>query len=126
MLRKERAGRAWIGADRLVNGRAGARLDASPAPGTPAYAAGLDRDDEITELAGQRIGTPERVADILRAHKPGDTIPVSIVDRTGEARRVTITTSEDPAIGLVPVEAMGGAPSSAQRAFRQHWLGSRK
>jgi predicted metalloprotease with PDZ domain len=126
VLRKERAGRAWIGTDRLVDGRVGARLDASPAPGTPAYAAGLDRDDVITELAGQRIGSAERVADILRAHKPGDNIPASITDRTGETRRLTITTSEDPAIGLVPVEATGGAPSSAQRAFRQHWLGSRK
>jgi predicted metalloprotease with PDZ domain len=126
VLRKERAGRAWIGAERLATGRLGARLDAAPAPGTPAYAAGLDRDDEITELAGQRIASPERVADILRSHKPGDTLPISITDRTGESRRVTITTSEDPAIGLLPIEATGSAPSSAQRAFRQHWLGSRK
>jgi predicted metalloprotease with PDZ domain len=126
VLRHDRAGRAWLGTDRLVNGRSGARLDAAPAPGTPAYAAGLDRDDEITELAGQKIGSAERVTDILRAHRPGDTLAISITDRTGEARRVSITTSEDPAIGVVPIEATGAAPSSAQRAFRQHWLGSRK
>jgi predicted metalloprotease with PDZ domain len=124
VVRKERAGRAWIGTERLVNGHSGARLEASPAPGTPAYAAGLDRDDEITELAGQKIGSAERVADILRARKPGETIAMSITDRTGEARRASITTSEDPTIGVVPIESVGGVLNSAQRAFRQHWLGS--
>ena len=102
------------------------RIGADPARAILEVVGGQGPQHLITELAGQNIGSAERVADILRTHRPGETLPVSITDRTGETRRGTIITSEDPAIGVVPVEAAGGAPSAAQRAFRQHWLGSRK
>ena len=53
------------------------RLRASPAlvpPTWPIYAAGLDQDDELQQVDGQRIDGDGDVAAALQRHKPGDTI----------------------------------------------------
>ncbi len=124
LLRRQRPGQAWIGALTFERGNRGARLDGPSVPGTPAYAAGLDRDDEILELAGHRTESEQRLADVLRRHKPGDTLALVLADRSGASRTTTITLAEDPAFGVVPAEAAGEALSAAQRTFRRQWLES--
>jgi len=45
------------------------------------------------------------------------------VDRTGAAKKASVTLAEDPYTEVVPVEA--GALTAAQKAFRDRWLGAK-
>jgi hypothetical protein len=73
-------------------------------------------------MDGARLTTTEEVGAILRRHRPGDTIPIVFVDRTGLTKSTTLTLKEDPRIELVPVESSGGTLTPAQKAFRERWL----
>jgi predicted metalloprotease with PDZ domain len=122
-MRKRHPGRAWLG-DLRLQSRGGARVAALVAPTWPIYAAGLDQDDEVQQMDGQRINGEADVATVLQRHKPGDMVPVVFVDRTGVAKTASIALAEDPHTEVVPVEA-GGTLTAAQNAFRDRWLGAR-
>jgi predicted metalloprotease with PDZ domain len=119
VVRKKNAGRAWLGDVRLES-RGGVRVASLVAPTWPLYAAGVDQDDQLEQVDGQRIGADGDIASVLLRHKPGDKVPVVFVDRTGVAKTATITLAEDPHVDVVPV----GAPTAAQQAFRGRWLGA--
>jgi predicted metalloprotease with PDZ domain len=121
-LRKSNAGRAWWGDVRLEARNGTIRVAAPPAIDTPAYAAGLDVDDEVRQMDRTRLTSSEDVNAVLRRHRPGDAIPVVFVDRTGTEKQTTVTLREDPGIDLLPVETLGGALTPAQKTFRQRWL----
>jgi len=123
MVRKRYPGRAWLG-DLRLDSRAGARVAALVAPTWPIYASGLDQDDELQQVDGQRINGEADITATLQRHTPGDTVPVVFVDRTGVATTANITLAEDPHIEVVPVEA-GGTLTPAQKAFRDRWLGAK-
>ena len=125
VLRKSNAGRAWLGQVRLED-RGGAAHVASPPPiDSPAYAAGLDLGDEIRQLDGDRIRSSRDVADVVRRRKPGDTIALVFVDRTGVAKTTKLTLGENQSLEVVPIESAGGSLTPAQRTFRERWLNSR-
>src|SRR5262245_9262376 len=118
-LRKRDAGRAWLGNPHLQS-REGTRVMGLVAPNWPLYAAGVEQDDEVRELDGQRIFTDSDITGVLGRHKPGDRISITFVDRTRRAKTATITLAENPALEVVPAES----PTAAQKAFRDAWLGS--
>jgi predicted metalloprotease with PDZ domain len=120
VLRRQNPGLAWWGDLEL---QAGPRIARTPLSTTPAYKAGLDVGDEIRQIDGARIPSPDDVFSVLRKHRPGDRMTVDFMDRTGAQRSTTVTLEEDPRLELVPVEAAGRIPSPAQRAFRDRWLG---
>jgi len=117
-VRRMRPGAAWMGDLRFESGT---KVSELVAPGTPAYAAGLEQDDEITAIDGTPVSTPQQIQDILKAHKPGDQIVLSFKRRSGPAQS-TLTLAEDPAFDFVPM----ASPTPEQLAFRQAWLGSRQ
>jgi predicted metalloprotease with PDZ domain len=117
-LRKRQPGRAWLGELR-VQPRDGARVSTLVAPTWPVYAAGLDQDDELRELDGQRIGNDNDIAALVSRHKPGDRIAIAFTDRTGRTKTATVTLGENPGLEVVPVDS----PSDAQKKFRDAWLG---
>jgi len=121
-LQKLHPGQAWWG-DLRLDARAGLTLAEAPLSNTPAYRAGLDRDDQLRTLDGLKLSFPDDVASVLRKRKPGDTIEVEYVDRTGVQKTSKVVLTEDPAFALVTVESTGRAPSAAQVAFRAAWLG---
>ena len=121
-LQKANPGRAWWG-DAAVEPRAGLRVSASPLSNTPLYRAGLDVDDEIRQLDGAPVSSPDAALAILRRHRPGDVLSVEFVDRSGRSRTSTIVLQEDPRVHIVPVEAAGGRLTAEQRTFRRAWLG---
>jgi len=121
-LQKLHPGQAWWG-DLRLDARAGLTLAEAPLSNTPAYRAGLDRDDQLRTLDGLKLSFPDDVASVLRKRKPGDTIDVEYVDRTGVQKTSKVVLTEDPAFALVTVESTGRAPSAAQVAFRAAWLG---
>jgi predicted metalloprotease with PDZ domain len=120
-VRKRNAGRAWLG-DMRLELRNGARVSTLVAPTWPVYAAGLDQDDELQQVDGQKISGDADIATVMQRHKPGDTIPIVFVDRTGVATTSDVKLGEDPHIEVVDA----GALSPAQRAFRDRWLKSRQ
>jgi predicted metalloprotease with PDZ domain len=120
LVRKRSAGRAWLGDLRLPS-RGSARLAALVEPTWPIYAAGIDQDDELLQLDGQRITTEADVATALQRRKPGDRIAVVFVDRTGSPKTATITLVENPHVDVVPAETLH-ALTPAQQSFRERWL----
>jgi predicted metalloprotease with PDZ domain len=120
LVRKRSAGRAWLG-DLRLQSRGTARVAALVAPTWPIYAAGIDQDDELLQLDGQRIATEADIASALQRHRPGDRIAVVFVDRTGSPKTATITLVEDPHVDVVPAES-SRALTPAQQSFRERWL----
>lgn len=122
-LRKRNAGQAWLG-DLRLESRDGTRVSTLVAPTWPIYVAGIDQDDELQQVDGQKIAAAGDIATVMQRHKPGDTVPVVFVDRTGVAKTATITLIEDPHTDVVPVE-VSGTLSAGQKAFRERWLGAK-
>jgi predicted metalloprotease with PDZ domain len=98
----------------------GVRLAAPPQSSSPAYRAGLDRGDEIKDLDGHRVSSAEEVQAVLARRRPGDSVTITFVNRTGLPQTRTVTLANDPALDIVPAES----PTAAQKQFRQRWLGS--
>ena len=121
-VRKRAAGRAWLG-DLRLDSRSGAHLAHLVAPGWPIYASGIDQDDELQQVDGQRIASDADVNAVLQRHKPGDNVSIAFVDRGGAAKTATITLAEEPHVDVVLSESAGSSLSAAQRAFRLRWLG---
>jgi predicted metalloprotease with PDZ domain len=125
VLRKENPGQAWWG-DLRVEYRSGAvRVGVRPLSNTPAYAAGLDLDDELRQVDGTRVGSADDLAAVMKRHKPGDRISVVYADRSGIPKSTEVTLAEDPRLEIVPGEAAGARPTAEQRAFRASWLGAK-
>jgi len=140
VLRKRNAGTAWAGIfDSPFGGGRGRRGGGPPTTsgpggltipglvnwGTPAYRAGLEEADTITSMDGKGIGSLDDVQSVLRAHKPGDQIPVEFT-RHGAAHRTTMTLAEDPSVEVVTVESTGGTLSADQKTLRDAWLASKQ
>ena len=122
-VRKRNAGRAWLG-DLHLDTRGAARVAELVSPTWPIYASGLDQDDELQQVDGRRINNDGDVASALARRQPGDTIHIAFVDRTGSARTARVTLAEDPHMEVVPAEH-GGTLTTAQKTFRDHWLGAK-
>jgi S1-C subfamily serine protease len=91
--------------------------------GSPAYLAGLDRDDIIVSVAGSRTATSADVEKAITMRKPGDSMQV-VYDRRGERITTVIKLGDDPSLELVPAEEAGQTLTDAQRKFRDSWLAS--
>ena len=119
-MRKRNPGRAWLG-DLRLESHDGWRVSGLIPPTWPIYAAGIDQDDELQRVDGQRIGDAGDVPAVLQRHRPGETVPVVFVDRTGAAKTASVRLVEDPRTEVVPQVA----PTAAQKAFRDGWLGAK-
>jgi predicted metalloprotease with PDZ domain len=93
--------------------------------GTPAYRGGLEEGDLITAADGKAIATLDDWQAAVRAHKPGDTMPVEF-SRHGSVVKAAITVEEDPTVEVVTLESTGGTLSAEQKAMRDGWLGSKR
>jgi predicted metalloprotease with PDZ domain len=123
-LRKRDAGHAWMG-DLRFEGDGGLRVSTLVAPNWPVYSTGLEQDDDVQRLDGQKTASAGDVDAVLRRHKPGDRIELVFADRTGAVRTASITLAEDPRLDVVAAESLGATLTSAQKTFRDHWLGSK-
>jgi len=122
VLRRTNPGRAWWGDIRLELRSGAVRLAEAPGIDTPIYKAGLDAGDELKTIDGTRIGSAEDAFGVLKRHRPGDTVNVVYVDRSGVERRSEIVFRENPQLELVTAESTGATLTPGQRAFREGWL----
>ena len=122
VLQPRAPGLASLGRIRLGSGMTVMAL----APyGSPLYEAGVDRDDVLTTLDGERVSSAGDVARILRNRRPGDVVEVGFLRRGAPVEAVT-TLVEDPGVGIVTIESTGGRLSAEQETFRNAWLGSQR
>jgi predicted metalloprotease with PDZ domain len=113
-VRKRQPGAAWSGAQIDAGGRVTALVDW----GTPAFDAGLEQGDVITSVDSQPFSS-------FKVRKPGDTVALQVKRPTGRTVTLKMTLREDPGLEAVLNETLGAAPTAAQRAFRERWLGSK-
>jgi predicted metalloprotease with PDZ domain len=125
LLEKSAPGRAWIGPVTLDFNEGVTRISSPTIEDTPAYAAGLDRGDELLSFAGVALSSPGKLEEAVQHRKPGDKARLSI-RRRGVVQDLTITIEEDPRLRVVAVEQTGRQITAAQRAFREAWLGSKQ
>ena len=125
MLRKQNPGRAWIGPIAVEAGRGATTVTQSTLIGTPAYVAGLDRDDEIVSFDGESVGSEQQLDAIVGRHKPGDRLRMAI-RRRGTRQELIVTLQEDPRLELIPAENDGRRLTPAERTFRDAWLTSQQ
>jgi len=123
VLRKHAAGRGWAGPLRTQDTQTGARVVSDALFGTPAYQAGLDRDDIIVSIAGSKTATSADIERAIATRKPGDSLQV-VYDRRGERITSVLKLGEDPSLEIVPAEEAGQVLTDAQRKFRDSWLAS--
>jgi predicted metalloprotease with PDZ domain len=124
VLRKRNAGRAWWG-DLRLEPRGDRLIIAEFVPAnTPAYAAGLEQDDELRQADGIRLRSADDMAAIVQRRKPGDRVRLTYVDRSGAEKTTVVSLVEDPHLELLTSERAMGGLTAAQRAFRDRWLAS--
>ncbi len=125
ILRKRGPGRPWIGPVWLDAANGTPRIAVPTLEETPAYAAGLDRGDELLSFDGVAISSRGRLDEAVERRRPGDNVRLSI-RRRGVVQELTLTIGEDPRLELVPVESTGRPTSAAESEFRRRWLGSQQ
>ena len=121
--RKSNPGAAWLGT--VAFDRGSGRIANLLDWGSPAHTAGLNQGDSIVELDGRRVTDGTSLNGVLKAHKPGDRIPVSFRRRNGATGTSTIILAENPSMELIAIEKEGTL-TPGQKRFRDAWLGSRR
>ena len=114
---------AFIGGLRLEDSTGGVRVAALVPMGTPAFDAGLDREDVIVAVGGTAVTSEAELRKRVAQGKPGDELPI-VFERRGERVSSTIRLADDPRREVVPVEDTGQSLTPAQKRFRDAWLGS--
>ena len=122
VLRQAALGQPTLGGVRLGAGMVVAELTPYD---SPLYDAGVNRDDILTMLDGQRISSARDLARIVQGKRPGDRLSLSF-RRRGLDIESSVVLGEDSRVELVLVESSGADLTSQQEAFRNAWWGSRR
>lgn len=124
VVRRAAPGRPWAGRLRWQDAPGGVRV-ADPVPfGSPAYAAGLERDDVVQSIDGTRVASSAELERLIASRRPGQAVSI-VFERRGRPVTAVLTLDEDPRLELVPAEDAGQVLSDTQKAFRAAWLSSR-
>jgi len=123
LILRSSSGEGFAGELRLQGGQQGVRIVADVPFGSPAFDAGLARDDTIVSLGGQRVTRASEIDQIVAARAPGSEVRVEL-ERQGTRRTATLRLVGNPHVELVPAERAGRTLTDAQRRFREAWLGS--
>ena len=123
LVLKTRKDRAFAGVLSLQDDQSGVRIVGDVPFGSPAYAAGLERDDVLVSVGGTRVTRVAEAEKLVLARKPGDPLPV-VFERRGARTSTVIQLAGDPRVELVTAEDAGQTLTEAQRRFRDAWLSS--
>ncbi len=122
-LRLASPGRAFAGQLRLQEGQGGPRVAAAVPFGSPAYQAGLERDDVIVTVAGRDVASAADFNSEIGRRRPGDEVPL-VFERRGQRVSSMLRLAENPQVEIVRVEDVGRTLTQEQRRFRDAWLRS--
>jgi S1-C subfamily serine protease len=87
---------AFLGVEVASTAYSGAVI-AGVVPGGPADSAGLAPGDAITAIDGKAISSPNAIAPLVLAKKPGAKMTIAYVDQYGVSNTVTVTLGSGPA-----------------------------
>jgi predicted metalloprotease with PDZ domain len=123
ILRPVAPGAGFAGDLRLQDVQGRPRLAAAVPFGSPAYEAGLERDDVILAIGGVEMDSAVTLEQAIAARKPGDEVPV-VYERRGQRVTATLRLTSNPGVEIVRAETAGRLLTEKQRAFREAWLSS--
>jgi predicted metalloprotease with PDZ domain len=126
VLTRRQPGRPWAGDLSLTAAPEGARISSPVPPGSPAYDAGLQQNDLLVSIGGDKIAGAESWEVQLQRRRPGDRLAVRFVRGAGASVESTIVLQEAPHLTLQPVERAGKSLEAHHRAFRDAWLGKKR
>jgi len=124
VVRPQAPGAGFAGDLRLKDASNGVLIDEAVPTGSPAYDAGLERDDAIVSIGGTATTRAGAVYEAIAAARPGSTLAVTYL-RRNQRINGTIRVVADPRIEIVSAEQAGQTLTDAQRRFRDAWLRSR-
>lgn len=90
--------------------------------GTPLYAAGLDRGDEVLAIDRLMIDSEAQWTEAIGRFSPGDTATIRFIQR-GVEKSTEITFREDKNLEVVTFESAGKDVTDVELAFRRSWIG---
>jgi predicted metalloprotease with PDZ domain len=125
VLRPVNATAGFAGVLQLQDTNRGVRLTGATPFDSPAYTAGLDRDDVIVSFGGMPVRSAAELDAVIRSRRPGSSVAIEY-ERLGRRLTATLLVIADPRLELVPAESAGGQLSDAQKQFRSAWLSSRE
>ena len=120
------AGRAWWGDVRIEPRNGRMSISALVPANSPAYAAGLEQDDELRQIDGVPLASFSDLSDVLARHKPGDRLSVTYVDRTGVEKTTTVVARRGSASRGGAERDRGRRVDAGAATFRDRWLGPLK
>jgi predicted metalloprotease with PDZ domain len=123
VLRPLAAQAGFAGELRLQDSPGGVRIAGAVPFGSPAYEAGLERDDIIVAVNAAATTRAENVDAEIQAARPGMSLAVTYLRRNQRVTS-TIRVVADPRLEVVPTEQAGQPLTDAQRRFRDAWLRS--
>jgi len=123
VLRPINPGLAYAGGLLLQDGADGVRIASEVPFDSPAFVAGLERDDRLVSIGGTAIASESSAREAIAKRKPGDEVPV-VFERRGQRVTGTLKLIADPRVEIVTAEEVGRTLTVAQRSFRRAWLGS--
>jgi predicted metalloprotease with PDZ domain len=123
LLRRVAPGRGFAGDLRVQDVDDHPKITAPVPLESPAYDAGLERDDIIVSIGGAQVGTAADVDRTIEMHKAGDVVPI-VFERRGQRVTGQLRLIENPHVELVPAEMAGTTLTAEQQQFRTAWLSS--
>jgi predicted metalloprotease with PDZ domain len=123
LLRRANTTRPTLGPAPFRFDSTGATVAAPTAEGSAFHVAGIENGDRITEVDGNPFNNAAALQTLIAAHKVGDEVPVSFVQR-GMAKRATLRFQDDPRLEVVTYEDAGMQVTPAMTAFRNAWTGT--
>ncbi len=90
-------------------------LIATVMDGTPAARAGLKPHDVVILIDGQKPATQDRLRELLRSRKPGDTLNLTVLQSAQKKEVAVVLAPYDPArlgVGTMSVPAVPGVPTA--------------
>ena len=126
VVRKRAAGKAFAGQVNLQPGGSALRVAGQVPFDSPLYKAGVAQDDQIASLDGSELVSTAAYDEALSRNKPGASVAIRYVRRSGEVVNTNVMLDEDPRIEVVAVEKAGGTLTDEQRRLRELWLTSPK
>jgi predicted metalloprotease with PDZ domain len=124
VVRRRTPGRAFAGQINLQPAGSAVRVAGLVPWESPLYKAGVAQDDQLVNLGGIDLTSPNAWDDAVSKRKPAERVALRFVRRSGETVNTTITLEEDPRVEVVRIEKSGGTLTDDQKRFRDSWLGS--
>ncbi len=123
-LTNSEAGKVSLGINWQSNGQGRLAITNSPLKGTPAYLAGLDMGDEITELDSQPVKNTSDINTYLQSKKTGETVTLSFFHRNHPKQRKLVL-GEEAKYTLVPFDQLDKQVTTNMKKIRDSWFSSK-